>query len=222
MSLRKDRSAAPIIPKHPRHQLPGRECRWHASNTKEIIHGYRRSCFAQPGADGRKKGHERPRQHSHRRRRTSRAFGQLLPDPGRPRPSRPRAVGQGGRGLRNHRWDSFTLNTPNWQTRLPGAEYHGDDPDGFMSRGEVVAYLEDYVERFHLPVRYGVRVERVEREKTSGVYLVRTSDGRRLSARNVVIATGLYQTPKVPRFGSALPPSIRQVHSDAYRNPEEL
>ena len=127
-----------------------------------------------------------------------------------------------GEAWRNHRWDSFTLNTPNWQTRLPGAEYHCDDPDGFMSRSGVVAYLEDYVERFHLPVRYGVRVERVEREETSGLYLVRTSDGRRLSARNLVIATGLYQTPKVPRFGSALPPGIRQVHSDAYRNPEEL
>ena len=42
---------------------------------------------------------------------------------------------------RNHRWDSFTLNTPNWQTRLPGAEYSGNDPDGFMSRSDVVAYL---------------------------------------------------------------------------------
>jgi putative flavoprotein involved in K+ transport len=127
-----------------------------------------------------------------------------------------------GEAWRNHRWDSFTLNTPNWQTRLPGAEYHGDDPDGFMSRSEVVAYLDDYVERFDLPVRYGVRVERVERNEASGLYLVHTSDGGRFSARNVVVATGLYQTPKVPRFGSALPPSIRQVHSDAYRNPQEL
>ena len=56
-----------------------------------------------------------------------------------------------GEAWRNRRWDSFTLNTPNWQTRLPGAEYHGDNPDGFMSRSEVVAYLEDYVERFDLP-----------------------------------------------------------------------
>src|SRR5215470_6212931 len=40
---------------------------------------------------------------------------------------------QPGNAWRNHRWDSFVLNTPNWQTRLPGAEYQGDDPDGFMS-----------------------------------------------------------------------------------------
>src|SRR5262249_24694334 len=73
-----------------------------------------------------------------------------------------------------------------------------------------------------LPVSYGVRVERVEQDEASGLYLVRTSDGRTLSARNVVIATSLYQTPKVPRFGSALPPSIRQAHSDAYPHPQEL
>src|SRR5262245_53518420 len=63
---------------------------------------------------------------------------------------------QPGNAWRNHRWDSFVLNTPNWQTRLPGAEYQGDDPDGFMSRKEVVTYLEKYVERFHLPVRHCV------------------------------------------------------------------
>ena len=51
---------------------------------------------------------------------------------------------QPGNAWRNHRWDSFVLNTPNWQTRLPGAEYQGDDPDGFMSREEVVTYLEKY------------------------------------------------------------------------------
>src|SRR5262249_6645864 len=123
---------------------------------------------------------------------------------------------------RNHRWDSFTLNTPNWQTRLPGAEYRGDDPNGFMSRADVIGYLENYVERFHLPIHYGVRVERVLRDDRSGRYLVETNDNRRLTARNMVVATGLYQTPKVPTFGAALPSNISQVHSDAYRNPEEL
>jgi putative flavoprotein involved in K+ transport len=123
---------------------------------------------------------------------------------------------------RNHRWDSFTLNTPNWQTRLPGAEYSGPDPDGFMTRNEIIAYLERYIERFHLPVRYGVRVERVERNETWGFYQVWTSDGSPITTRNVVIATGLYQTPKVPAFSAALAPNIRQVHSDASRNPAEL
>src|SRR5262249_46071107 len=123
---------------------------------------------------------------------------------------------------RNHRWDSFALNTPNWQTRLPGAEYRGDDPNGFMSRADVIGYLENYVERFRVPIRYGICVERVLRDDRSGRYLVETKDGRRLTARNVVIATGLYQTPKAPKFNSALPTTIKQVHSDAYRNPQEL
>jgi len=123
---------------------------------------------------------------------------------------------------RNHRWESFTLNTPNWQTRLPGAEYSGTDPDGFMTRNDVVAYLEGYVARFQLPVRYRVRVARVDRERQSGSYRLTTGEGRLITARNVVMATGLYQTPKLPKFSLALPENIRQVHSDAYRNPGEL
>ena len=53
----------------------------------------------------------------------------------------------------SNRWDSFTLNTPNWMTRLPGAEYQGNDPDGFMPRDEIVAYFDAYIERFELPIR---------------------------------------------------------------------
>ena len=127
-----------------------------------------------------------------------------------------------GEAWRNHRWDSFTLNTPNWQTKLPGAAYNGPDPDGFMTRNEIIAYFERYIERFHLPVRYGVRVERVERNEASGSYVVLTSDGSPITTRNVVIATGLYQAPKVPAFSAALAPNIRQIHSDAYRHPAEL
>src|SRR6516165_2299382 len=57
---------------------------------------------------------------------------------------------------RNQRWDSFTLVTPNLQVRMPGAEYAGKDPFGFMSRAEVIQYFDDYVEKFALPVRYRV------------------------------------------------------------------
>jgi putative flavoprotein involved in K+ transport len=123
---------------------------------------------------------------------------------------------------RNHRWDSFTLNTPSWQSQLPGAEYRGDDPDGFMSRNEIVAYLEQYVKCWHLPVRFRTRVDRVERNERWGNYVVRSQDGATILARNVVVATGLYQTPKIPAFSADFPADIRQVHSDAYRNPQEL
>jgi putative flavoprotein involved in K+ transport len=123
---------------------------------------------------------------------------------------------------RNHRWDSFTLNTPNWQSQLPGAEYCGDDPDAYMSKDEIVAHFENYASHFRLPVRYGTRVSRVQRDPRSGRYLVSTDHGSAIWAHNVVMATGLYQKPKIPAFSTDFPADIRQLHSDAYRNPEEL
>jgi putative flavoprotein involved in K+ transport len=118
-----------------------------------------------------------------------------------------------------NRWDSFTLNTPNWMTRLPGAEYQGNDPNGFMPRDEVVAYFEAYIERFELPVRYGIRVTSIE--PTEAGYLVCTDEGE-FEAANVVIATGLHQQPKIPLFNTNLPAEIHQLHSSEYRNPEAL
>ena len=120
---------------------------------------------------------------------------------------------------RNQRWDSFTLVTPNFQVQMPGAEYAGNDPFGFLSRAEVIKYFDDYVEKFALPVRCGVEVATVERSEQG--YLVRTSEGRYETA-NVVIATGLYQSPKIPTFGMAIPPSILQIHSMDYKNPSAL
>jgi putative flavoprotein involved in K+ transport len=127
-----------------------------------------------------------------------------------------------GNAWRNHRWDSFSLNTPNWQTRLPGAEYHGGDPDGFMSREEIVAYLERYEQCFDLPVRHCVRVASVEQNSRCCSYLVTTSRGTSAQAQNVVIATGLYQHPKIPSFAGDLAPDIKQLHSDTYHNPQKL
>lgn len=59
----------------------------------------------------------------------------------------------------NQRWDSFTLVTPNFQVRMPGAKYDGNDPYGFMSLREVVKYFDDYVQRYRLPVGCGVEVQ---------------------------------------------------------------
>src|SRR5215469_11990690 len=128
---------------------------------------------------------------------------------------------QAGNAWRNHRWDSFTLNTPNWQSSLPGAEIASANPDGFRSRDEVVKYFEEYIERFHLPVHYGVRVHRVTRSETSHRYVVETSGGT-FEAQNVVIATGLYQKPKLPAFSADFSAQIRQIHSDEYRNPQSV
>lgn len=126
---------------------------------------------------------------------------------------------QGANAWRNDRWDSFTLVTPNWTVRMPGAEYAGPEPDGFMTRAEVVSYLENYIERFRVPLRYSVRVETVVPDEAG--YRVRTTSGE-FTARNVVIATGLFQKPKVPPSASTLPVGVLQMHSGQYRNPQSL
>ena len=76
-----------------------------------------------------------------------------------------------GESWRN-KWDSFTLVTPNWMNRLPGFPYAGDDPDGFITRDEVVSYLEDYVELFNPPIEFNFPVTSIEKKKDYG-YLVR-------------------------------------------------
>ncbi len=83
-----------------------------------------------------------------------------------------------GSAWRSHRWDSFTLNTPRWQSRLPGVQYAEYDPDGFMSRNEVVAYFEEFARR--LPVRYGMRVTRIDATEKA----VNISFGSRIASRS--------------------------------------
>jgi putative flavoprotein involved in K+ transport len=121
---------------------------------------------------------------------------------------------------RNGRWDSFTLVTPNWTLRMPGAEYDGPEPDAYMPRDDVVAYFDRYVERFRLPVSCNARVLSVSPVDGDG-YRVQTEQ-RTYHARNVVIATGFEQLPKIPAFAGALPPDVMQLHSSRYRNPESL
>src|SRR5215469_9154286 len=82
---------------------------------------------------------------------------------------------QAGNAWRHHRWDSFTLNTPNWQSSLPGAGISSANPDGFLSRDEIVSYFEEYIRRFHLPVLYGVQVRCITRSEITHTYLVETS-----------------------------------------------
>lgn len=117
------------------------------------------------------------------------------------------------------RWDSFTLVTPNWTIQLPGAEYRGDDPHGFMNREEIVTYIEAYAERFDLPIEYGVTATSVE--PADAGYMVRTFNGD-YHAKNVVIAAGFYQHPKVPAFCRKCTPGVYQIHSSKYQNHEML
>jgi putative flavoprotein involved in K+ transport len=118
---------------------------------------------------------------------------------------------------RDERWDAFTIQAPNWCNWLPGWRYSGPDPDGFMGRDETVAYIEDYARSFDAPGREGTEVTALTRASEGGFRLA-TSQGE-LHAQNVVVATGPFQTPRIPSWASALPREITQLHSNAYRSP---
>jgi len=131
------------------------------------------------------------------------------------------AAAQPAHVWRDDRWDSFNLLTPNWSFRLPGAEYQGDDPHGFMGRAEIVAAFEQYIQRFQLPVQFGERVLSVEAIRRGQGYLVTTQETT-LQARNVVVATGLYQRARKPLLSADLSPHLTQLHASQYRNPGVL
>lgn len=121
---------------------------------------------------------------------------------------------------RTQRWDAFSLVTPNWQCQLPGHPYAGDDPHGFMRREQIVDYLDGFIAKVNAPVREGVEVHDVT-PLAGGGFALRTSIGD-TSAGQVVVASGCYQEPIVPRLAERLPADIVQLHSADYRNPESL
>jgi putative flavoprotein involved in K+ transport len=118
------------------------------------------------------------------------------------------------------RWDSFCLVTPNWQCQLPGHTYDGPDPDGFMVKDEILQYLAGFAAKVNAPLREGVAVQRVAVGQDGG-FEVATSEGD-LTACQVVVASGAYQQPIIPRLAERLPRGIVQLHSEQYRNPQAL
>jgi putative flavoprotein involved in K+ transport len=126
---------------------------------------------------------------------------------------------QPGYAWSRDRWDSFVLNTPNWSFRLPGFEYNLDHPDGFMTRTQINARFDEYARRFVAPPLYGCRVNTIEPDGKGYIVHTQTGDWK---AKNVVMATGMYQSPKIPPFASELPAGIVQIHSGAYRNPNQI
>jgi putative flavoprotein involved in K+ transport len=121
---------------------------------------------------------------------------------------------------RDARWDSFCVVTPNWQCRLPGFPYQGDDPHGFMTRDEMIAHIEDYAASFRAPVMEGVEVVELCRDREGG-FVLDTSAGE-FTAGQVVIATGGYHLPRIPRFAERLPSHMEQISSADYVNPDAL
>jgi putative flavoprotein involved in K+ transport len=120
---------------------------------------------------------------------------------------------------RTERWDSLRLLTPNWQSRLPGFSYDGDDPDGYRTVPEVVAFIDRYARVIAAPVQTNTAVTAVRR--TDDGYRVATDQGD-WSCRTVVLATGACNIADVPAVAAALPPSIVALTPMQYRNPAQL
>jgi len=120
---------------------------------------------------------------------------------------------------RRERWDSLRLLTPNWQSRLPGHEYDGPDPDGYMTMGDVVEFISRFARLSRAPVRTGTAVTSVTR--TDAGYRVVASTGD-IDCRTVVIASGACNRPVVPALRDAMPASVTHVTPFDYRNPGTL
>ena len=117
-------------------------------------------------------------------------------------------------GSWHDRWDSFCLVAPNYTLMLPGMPYAGLDPDGFMPRDEVLRYVQDYAERVAAPLRLGTGVRRLT---AANGRLEAYTGHTTFVARNVVLATGPYQRPKVPATGRLMG---QQQALDALRAPD--
>jgi putative flavoprotein involved in K+ transport len=120
---------------------------------------------------------------------------------------------------RTERWRSLTLLTPNWQSRLPGFGYEGDDPDGFRTLPETIAFIERYARVVSPPLRTHCRVTSVRRAD-DGYEVVSAQGTWRCKA--VVLATGAFNIAQVPKLAQAVPPGIAQLTTVQYRSPESL
>jgi putative flavoprotein involved in K+ transport len=122
-----------------------------------------------------------------------------------------------GSAWRN-RWDSLVLFTPRRYDALPGFAFPGD-PDGYPTRDEVAAYLEQYAQRFELPVELSTPVRSLSKDADG---FVLDANGRMIRADAVVVATGPFQAPIVPAFADGLAAEVVQTHSAGYRRPEDI
>jgi putative flavoprotein involved in K+ transport len=116
------------------------------------------------------------------------------------------------------RWDSLRLFTPARYSGLPGMSFPAS-AHVYPTKDEMADYLEAYASGFKLPVRPGIRVDKLS--KQGGRFVVTAGD-KQFEAENVVVATGAYHRPNVPAFAAELKPGIRQLHSREYQRPSQL
>ena len=119
----------------------------------------------------------------------------------------------------HERWDSLTLFTPRRYSGLPGLPFPGD-PYGYPTRDEVIAYLERYAETFELPIELNSELKRLD-VGDDGRFRLEV-DGRTITADHVVVATGPFQTPYVPKLAEQLADDVFQTHAVGYRRPDEV
>jgi putative flavoprotein involved in K+ transport len=120
---------------------------------------------------------------------------------------------------KTERWETLRLLTPNWQSRLPGYGYEGDDPDGYRAMPETIAFIERYADVISAPVRPHTEVTSLQ--AGNGGYKVVTSEGQ-WDCRTVVLATGACNIPNVPALTDAVPATIDTLTPVEYRNPGQL
>lgn len=120
---------------------------------------------------------------------------------------------------RTGRWDNLVANGPAWHDRFPTMKISGVDDDGFASKDQMAQYFEEFAEQIKAPIKCGVDVKSVKR-KPEGGFIADTSDGM-VEADHVVAATGPFQ---IPIFPPVIPEQsgITQMHSNLYRNPDQL
>ena len=120
------------------------------------------------------------------------------------------------------RWDAFRLVSPNWTTSVPGFDYRGDDPDGYMPRDEIVDHFRAYADAIGAPVELETEVTRlVALDDGAARFRLTTSRGQ-VDARDVIFAGGPFQVPNIPGLADGFSPAILQLHSHHYRNPGAL
>jgi putative flavoprotein involved in K+ transport len=117
------------------------------------------------------------------------------------------------------RWESLTLFTPRRYSALPGFPFPGD-LDGYPTRDEVIAYLEQYAQTFELPLKLSSEVKKLE-VGDDGRFRLEVG-GRTVTADQVVVATGPFQAPNVPNLAERLADGVFQTHAVGYRRPDEV
>ncbi|MCP4336081.1 MAG: NAD(P)-binding domain-containing protein [Gammaproteobacteria bacterium] len=127
--------------------------------------------------------------------------------------------GEVANSWKQERWDSLRLLTPNWQTRLPGLAYSGNDPDGYMNVAELSRFLEHYAQHISAPLHLNTTVTAVSTYADG--YQVVTDRGS-WHCDSLVIATGACNIANVPKIAEFAPSSIRMLTPQQYRNPDQL